>query len=141
ASVDEGELQQRRVDLARAAKVGTLTVELFEPEPRRAMDLGNWYAGATLRARTALYRDLARGTTVLAYALAFAPLWSPALALAILLGRWRQRRRRVLSARAAAAAGLLATRFASNAALFLGAILARWPARASPAAPPKAKGD
>ena len=48
------------------------------------MDLGNWYAGAMLRAHTALYRDLARGMTLLAYALASAPLWIPGLALAIL---------------------------------------------------------
>jgi hypothetical protein len=115
ASVDESELEQRRVDLRRAAQIGTLTVELFEPEPRRAMDLGNWYASAHLRARTALYRELARGMTVLAYALAFAPLWIPGLALAILLGRWLWRRSRVFVARAAVAAGQLAVWAASAA--------------------------
>jgi hypothetical protein len=117
ASVDEGELEQRRVDLGRAAQVGTLTVELFEPEPRRAMDLGNWYAGAHLRARTALYRELARGMTVLAYALAFAPLWVPGLALAILLGRWLWRRGPVLVARAFSVGALLVARVATVAAV------------------------
>jgi hypothetical protein len=98
------------------------------------MDLGNWYAGAVLRARTALYRDLARGMTVLAYALAFAPLWIPGLAVAVILGRWLWRRSRLLAARAAAAAGLFAARAASAAALFVDAILARWPARSTAAA-------
>ena len=45
AGIDE-ELLQRRLDLERAARISTLVVELFEPEPRRVMDLGNYYAGA-----------------------------------------------------------------------------------------------
>jgi hypothetical protein len=96
--VDQGLLMQRRVDLERAARVTTLTVELFEPEPRRAMDLGNWYAGAALRARTSLYRVLARGVTAGAFVLMFAPLWIPALVVAILLLRWLRRRLKQLVA-------------------------------------------
>jgi len=45
----------------------------------------------------------------------------------------------VLVARAATVGGLLAARLAENAALLLGAILARWPARVSPASPPAPK--
>jgi hypothetical protein len=118
AGVDEGQLLQRRVDLERAGRIGTLVVELFEPEPRRAMDLGNWYAGAMLRARTALYRNLAHVVTAGAYALAFAPFWIPGLVVAVVLGRWLWRRGRLIAARIAAIAALLAS-----------AVLARWPAR------------
>ena len=127
AGVDDGELLQRRVDLERAAKVGTLTVELFEPEPRRAMDLGNWYAGAMLRAHTALYRTMAHAITAGAYALAFAPFWIPGLALAALLVRWLWRRGSVMAARIAVIAALLAKE-----------VWARWPAkprRSTPADP------
>jgi hypothetical protein len=92
AGVDEGSLRQRRVDLERAARVNTLAVELFEPEPRRAMDLGNYYAGAALRARMGLYRLLARALTLGAYALIFAPVWIPALLAAFLARRWLRRR-------------------------------------------------
>jgi hypothetical protein len=92
AGVDEGTLRQRRVDLERAARVNTLAVELFEPEPRRVMDLGNYYAGSALRARTALYRLLARALTAGAFALIFAPVWAPALLVVLLGRRWLRRR-------------------------------------------------
>jgi hypothetical protein len=45
AGVDEGALRQRRAFIERSAPAATLVVELFEPEPRRTMDLGNHYAG------------------------------------------------------------------------------------------------
>jgi hypothetical protein len=108
AGIDEGVLRQRRLDMERAARVSHLTVELFEPEPRRVMDLGNWYAGAALRARTALYRILARGTTVGAYALYFAPFWLPGLVIALLLLRaiWRRGRPYALWLAATAARAL-----------------------------------
>jgi hypothetical protein len=91
AGVDEGLLRQRRLDLERSARTGTLVVELFEPEPRRAMDLGNYYAGAALRARAALFRIVARWLAVGAYIVAFAPLWLPALVMARVI--WRRQRR------------------------------------------------
>jgi hypothetical protein len=99
AGVDEGTLRQRRVDLERAARVNTLAVELFEPEPRRAMDLGNYYASSALRARTALYRLLARALTLGAYALIFAPVWVPAVILAWVARRWLRRRFAGITAR------------------------------------------
>jgi hypothetical protein len=96
AGVDEGMLLQRRADLERAARGSTLTVELFEPEARRPMDVGNWYAGASLRARADVNRYLAKATTAGAYVLFFAPFWIPALVIAVLLLRWLWRRGRVL---------------------------------------------
>jgi hypothetical protein len=96
ASVDEGMLLQRRLELERAARASNITVELFEPEPRRAMDLGNWYAGAALRAKTDLFRFLAKATTAGAYVLFFAPFWVPALVIALFLIRWLLRRGRAL---------------------------------------------
>jgi Domain of unknown function (DUF4349) len=99
AGVDEGTLRQRRVDLERAARVNTLAVELFEPEPRRVMDLGNYYAGSALRARIAFHRLLARALTLGAYALIFAPVWIPALLFLLLGRRWLRRRFAAISTR------------------------------------------
>jgi hypothetical protein len=129
AGVDEGQLLQRRVDLERAGRIGTLVVELFEAEPRRAMDLGNWYAGAMLRARTALYRNIAHAVTAGAYALAFAPFWIPGLVVAVVLGRWLWRRGRLIAARVASGVGLLAARIVAIATLLASAVLARWTTR------------
>jgi hypothetical protein len=103
AGVDEGLLLQRRLDLERGAQSCTLVVSLFEPEPPRSMDWGDWYAGAALRAKTDLLRVLARATTAGAYALFFAPFWLPALLLAVFVGRWLWRRGRALAGRARAA--------------------------------------
>lgn len=96
AEVDEGLLMQRRVDLERMVRSGSVVVELFEPEPRRQLDVGNWYAGAALRAKTSLFRFLAKGVTAGAYVLFFAPLWIPALVIALLLVRWLWRRLQLL---------------------------------------------
>jgi hypothetical protein len=114
AGVDEGALLQRRADLERSARVATLVVELFEPEPRRAMDLGDYYAGAALRARGAVYRLLARGLTVGAFALTFSPLWIPALLICLLLARWLWQRGRRLAARLAPVTALLASAVAAR---------------------------
>jgi hypothetical protein len=114
AGVDEGALMQRRADLERSARVATLVVELFEPEPRRAMDLGNYYASASLRARGAMYRGLARAATVGAYLLTFAPFWLPALLVTLLVARWLWRRGRALAARLAPLGAVLAGAVASR---------------------------
>ena len=114
AGVDEGALMQRRADLERSARVATLVVELFEPEPRRAMQLGNYYAGAALRARGALYRYAARALTVGAYVLIFAPLWVPGLLALVLLARWAWRRLRLLAARLAPLGALMAEMMARH---------------------------
>jgi uncharacterized protein DUF4349 len=127
AGVDEGALMQRRADLERSARVATLVVELFEPEPRRAMDLGNYYASASLRARGAMYRGLARAATAGAYALTFAPFWIPGLLVVLFLGRWLWRRGRMLVARLAPVGALLA-----------GAVLARLPESLRSPQPPNA---
>jgi hypothetical protein len=92
AGVDQELLRQRRLDLERAGRRAELTVELFEPEPRRVADAGNWYAGATLRARTVWYALLARAVTAGTFALVFAPLWLPALLITLLLLRLALRR-------------------------------------------------
>jgi hypothetical protein len=101
AALDEGMLLQRRVDLERAARAGTLTVELFEPGARPALersgkvDLGRWFLGGLGRASEALNRLLARSATAGAYALVFTPLWLPPLLITVLLLRWLWRRRHV----------------------------------------------
>ncbi|HEU4751960.1 MAG TPA: DUF4349 domain-containing protein [Armatimonadota bacterium] len=124
AGLDEGSLLQRRAELERAARTSSVTVELFEPEPRRSLDVGNWYAGAALRARADLFRFLAKTTTAGAYVLFFAPFWVPALAVAVLLLRWLLRRGRAVLLRGRAA---VATAWAF--------LAARWPVLRP--APPK----
>ncbi len=106
ASVDEGLLMQRRVDLTRAARAGTLVVEMFEPEPVRALDiaridLGQWFMRGRTAAGLTFQRAMARGVTLSAYLLVFAPVWVPALAVVLLLLRWLWRRRGVIWTQAA----------------------------------------
>jgi hypothetical protein len=88
AGVDEGMLLQRRLNLERMARASTLVVQLFEVEPGRLTDLGNWYAGASLRAHESFRRYLAHWVSGGAFAVAYAPLWIPLLILALLLARW-----------------------------------------------------
>lgn len=87
AGIDAARLAGRRTNLERDARVSTLVVRLFEPEPRQGPDWGNWYAGAAVRARSALFGVLARGVTIGAFALYFAQLWLPLAAVLALVAR------------------------------------------------------
>ena len=134
AGVDASLLQQRRTDLERSARMCTITVALFEPEPVRAVDLaridlGNRFAAARQRAGFAFNRQLARATTAGAYVLVFAPVWMPVLALALALLALLWRYRVVLLTRLTTAVSETAVRIARIAA-------ARWPpAPPGPASP------
>jgi len=113
AGVDEGMLEQRRLDLSRAARTATLTVRLFEPLPVRAVgrariDLAGWYAAARTSAQYRMDRTLARAATASAYALVYAPLWLPAAVIALLLLRGLWARTHALRARAVPAGSALA---------------------------------
>lgn len=82
-----GSAIQRQEDLRRAAARGRVSVFLFEPEPRRVLDVGNWYAAATLRARRSLFRVLAKSVTAGAFVGYFSIFWIPALVVLYLFGR------------------------------------------------------
>ena len=100
ASVDESLLSQQRLDLERSAVTSTVTVELFEPgtqpavETARRIDLTQRFAGAAGLARNGLNHQMARVATAGAYVLVYAPIWVPALIIALLLLRWAWMRRR-----------------------------------------------
>ena len=93
AGVDEGMLLQRRVDIERAARASTITVQLFEPETqpeerRSRVNLVRWFQNSMLHAYGSLNRLLARGATALAYLVVYAPLWAVALLVLVLV--WRR---------------------------------------------------
>ena len=106
ASVDESLLAQRRADLERDTQVNTLMVELFEPGSlpapagrERPTSPAQWFPQALALARTHLSRLLARGATGAAYVVVYAPLWVPAVLIALLLLRWLWNRRSRFAAR------------------------------------------
>lgn len=98
ANVDEGMLRQQRVDFERSAVQSALTVSLFEPgaeptPPAARVNLSGWFNASFRRAWDTLTRQAARGATVAAYALVYAPFWLPALIVALFLLRalWTRR--------------------------------------------------
>ena len=103
AGVDEDMLLQQRLDFERASRTSSMRIELFEPTPHRAMDIGNWYAGAMLRARTSGYAWAAKATTALAFVITFAPLWIPGLIALLLVQRWLKKNVKSLVVRIAEA--------------------------------------
>ena len=92
AGVDQDILRQERLDLERAARTASLNVTLFEPgalpvPPGEQVDIGAWFKRGTASAWLSLQRLVARASTGAAFLLVFAPLWIPALVLAIVLIR------------------------------------------------------
>ncbi len=77
---------QSLLALESSCRTASLVVSLFEPEPRRGLDVGNWYASAALRARTSALRLLAKGVTAGVFALYFSWVWIPALIVLAILG-------------------------------------------------------
>jgi len=82
-----------------------INIALFEPEPRKTFDWGNWHAAASYRAKGSfLYvtRKIVTGLYMVAF---FAPYWIPALLIGFFGGRklirwtrgrivtWQERRR------------------------------------------------
>ncbi|MBI3920420.1 MAG: DUF4349 domain-containing protein [Armatimonadetes bacterium] len=84
-----GSAIRRQEDLHRASARGRLSVFLFEPEPRRVFDVGNWYAASSLRARRSLFRVLAKSITAGAFAGYFSIFWIPALVVLYLFAKRR----------------------------------------------------
>ena len=105
ASVDESLLAQRRADLERDTQVNTVQIEMFEPgslPPTLSLatpDLSHWFVQAAGLARAHLDRLLARGATMGAYTLVYAPLWVPGVVTCLLLLRWLWSRRTHFAAR------------------------------------------
>ncbi|MEN6357489.1 MAG: hypothetical protein ABFD83_10440 [Armatimonadota bacterium] len=64
-----------------------LSVDLFEPEPRKTFDWSNWHAVASYRAKGSFLTVLRKGVTGSFYALYFAPIWIPAVLIVFFGGR------------------------------------------------------
>lgn len=107
--VQAANASQQRVDLSRRAQKALLDVALFEPEPRKTFDWGNWRAVAAYRAKGSVLYVTRKAFTAFFFVAYFAPYWIPA-ALVVFFGgrrvyRWIRRivtglwdRRRVTSA-------------------------------------------
>jgi hypothetical protein len=100
ADVDAGMLDQQRIDMAGAQNQASLQVELFEPgtlpvTPNRRINVKERFAASLNRAHDEANQQLARASTAGAYLLVFAPVWAPALLIALvalwLIWRMRQR--------------------------------------------------
>lgn len=114
-ALDEETMEQRQLDLERAARVSTVIVDLFEPGavpstlgPQR--DVRGWFARGMERARGDMVGGVGKAAAAGAYALVFAPVWAPAAIIVALLARWLWKRGRVWAARLAAWARAVAAR-------------------------------
>jgi hypothetical protein len=92
AAVDESELRQREIDLARSAQKSSLLVVMFEPGAAPAAEsnligLGHWFSVSVGRAHAAMNHDLARAVTATAYVTVFAWLWVPLAIAGIIFER------------------------------------------------------
>jgi hypothetical protein len=101
ADVDAEMLLQQRQDMLYGSQTTDFKVQMFEPgavpvdDAVAKIDLRQWYGYALLRARHEFERSAARGSTGLAYAAVYSPIWGPLLIAALLLLwlLWRLRRR------------------------------------------------
>lgn len=134
ASVDESLLSQQRLDLERSAHNSTILVDFFEPgtmpadAPGSMAALGQRFATAAGLARAGLTHEAARGATALAYVMVYAPLWLPALLVALFLLAWAWRERRRLVAWCL----ILATHLLRLVGIVVGWMRAAWEARHQP---------
>jgi len=94
--VQAANASQQQADIARRSRRGTLDVMLFEPEPRKTFDWGNWRSLASYRAKGSFLYVTRKAITGLFYVAYFAPYWVPALLIAFFGGRrlirWARRR-------------------------------------------------
>ena len=85
--VQSANVAQERVDIARRSQRATLSVSLFEPEPRKIFDWGNWRAVASYRAKGSFLYVARKAVTGFFFVLYFAPIWIPAALILFFVGR------------------------------------------------------
>ena len=85
--VQAANASQERADLGRRAQKALLEVSLFEPEPRKTFDWGNWRAVASYRAKGSFLYVTRKAVTALYFVAFFAPYWVPALLIVYFGGR------------------------------------------------------
>ncbi|MCE5198257.1 MAG: DUF4349 domain-containing protein [Armatimonadota bacterium] len=78
---------QERANTARRAQRALINIALFEPEPRKSFDWGNWHAVASYRAKGSFLYVIQKTVTGFYYILYFAPFWIPALLIVFFGGR------------------------------------------------------
>jgi hypothetical protein len=85
--VQAADAAQERADTARRARKAMLNVALFEPEPHKTFDWGNWHAVASYRAKGSFLYVTRKLVTVFYLAVFLAPYWIPALLIVFFGGR------------------------------------------------------
>lgn len=85
--VQAANVAQERIDIARRSRRAMLSVSLFEPEPHKTFDWGNWRAVASYRAKGSFLYAARKVVTGFFYALYFAPVWIPAVLILFFVGR------------------------------------------------------
>jgi hypothetical protein len=95
--VEASDAVQEQLALERASQRSEIRVSLFEPQPRRTLDMGNWRAQASYRAKTAAVLLAAKAVTGLYFAVYFAPAWIPLLLILFFAGRLVIRKARASS--------------------------------------------
>ncbi|MCL4499454.1 MAG: DUF4349 domain-containing protein [Chloroflexi bacterium] len=74
---EASDAMQERVDMSRDAGRGRVMLSLFEPEPKRTLDWGNWHAHAAYKAKGAFLEFTRKILTGLYFVGWFAPFWIP----------------------------------------------------------------
>jgi hypothetical protein len=85
--VQSANVAQERVDTARRSRRAMLSVAMFEPEPRKTFDWGNWRAVASYRAKGSFLYVIRKVVTGFFFVFYFAPFWIPALVVLFFGGR------------------------------------------------------
>lgn len=85
--VQGANVAQERIDIARRSRRAMLSVSLFEPEPRKTFDWGNWRAVASYRAKGSFLYVARKVVTGSFFALYLAPVWIPAALILFFGGR------------------------------------------------------
>lgn len=86
--VEASDALQERLGLQRGDDISVIQVELFEPEPKRAMDWRNWHALAAYKAKSSFLYTIRKLITGLYFIGWFAPFWIPTVIVLFFLLRW-----------------------------------------------------
>ena len=90
--VEASDAKQDKLALERSAVRSTLRISLFEPAPKKALDLGNWRAHGAYRAKTSFLMLAAKLVTLAYFILWYGLLWIPLGVVVLFIVRWGRRR-------------------------------------------------
>ena len=96
--VEASDAKQDKLALERSAVRSTLRISLFEPAPKKALDLGNWRAHGAYRAKSSFLTLAAKLVTLAYFILWYTLLWIPLGVVLLFTLRWGRRRLRTMRA-------------------------------------------